>query len=113
MNVIHMHDQSLGTVSGSCRSVPIRSALSRTALVSGAAARRARAAEIEADIDHACELAALRPDTCSSAPERRSWDRRAWNRTIAEAVRQAQAHADELGMLRRQAAQLDRLVRVS
>ncbi len=70
MNVVHLHDRSLRTMPRSCRPLQIGSALSRTALASGAAERRARAAEIEADIDHACELAALRPETCSSAPER-------------------------------------------
>jgi hypothetical protein len=113
MNVVHLHDRGLCTIPGRCRLVQICSALSHTALASGAADRRARAAEIEADIDHACELAALGPQTCSSAPERRSWDRRAGDRYVAEAVRRVQAHADELETLRRQAAQLDRLVQVS
>jgi len=45
--------------------------LDRTALASAAAARRARAAEIEANIDHACETAALRADSCSSTAKRR------------------------------------------
>ena len=119
MSVVHLHDRGFRTMARSCRPLQIRSALSRTALASGAAERRARAAEIEADIDYACELAALGPETCLSAPERHSWDRRAWDRYVAEPVRQAHpslacsvAHAEELETLRRQAAQLDRLVQV-
>ncbi len=93
-------------------SVP-RFVLDRTAIATGAACRRARAKEIEAAMHHACERAALRSRSCWLSPDRRSWDRRAWDPYVAEAVRQAHARASELESLRREAAQLDRLLRAA
>ena len=118
MNIVYLRDHELRGPSGAMASPASQPVLDRTALATGAAVRRARAAAIEADIDHACEIAALRPDPCSSAAKRRDWDRRSWsgrtwNRYVAEAVRQAQAHAIELERLRREAAQLDRLLQLS
>jgi len=118
MNVVHLHDHDLRSASAAMSSLAVQPMLDRTALATGATERRARAAEIEADIDHACEAAALRPDLCSSTAKRRDWNRRSWSgrtwdRYVAEAVRQAQVHAAELERLRREAAQLDRLLQVS
>ena len=128
MNVVSPRDHDLRGASDALSSPAISPMLDRAALATGAAERRARAAAIEADIDHACEAAALRPHLCSSTAsrraydrsswERRSWDRRSWggrtwNRYVAEAVRQARTHAAELERLRREAAQLDRLLQAA
>ena len=118
MNVVTPHGHDLRGASGALSSPAVHPMLDRAVLATGAAERRARAAATEADIDHACEAAALRPDLCSSTAtcrdrDRRSWGGRTWNRYVAEAVRQAQAHAAELERLRREAAQLDRLLQVS
>ena len=87
--------------------------LVREALAHGAAARRARARAIEDDIDHACEMAALGSHRCLSAKTRDTWDKRTWARYLAEAVRQAHAHCHELDVLRQEAAQLERLARLT
>ncbi len=125
MNVVTPQGYDLGGASHAMSSPATWSVLDRAALASGAAQRRARAAAIEAEIDHACEAAALRPHPCPSTTtrrdydrDRRSWDRRrwggrTWDRYVAEAVRQAQVHAAELERLRCEAAQLDRLLQVS
>jgi len=76
MNVVCLHDHELR---GAMASPAVQPMLDRTALATGAAERRARAAEIEANIDHACETAALRPDPCSSTAKHRDWDRRSWS----------------------------------
>ena len=118
MNIVYLRDHELRGASGAMASPAVLPMLDRTALATGATERRARAAAIEADIDHACETAALRPDLCPSTAkhcdwDRRSWSGRTWDRYVAEAVRQAQNHAAELEKLRREAAQLDRLLQVS
>jgi len=112
MTIMFLQDHRRSTHDAPC-SRRGRSTLNRTALATATAARRARAEDIEADMGHACERAALEPDGCPSLPERRSWDRQTWDRYVVEAVRQAHAHAVELETLRRGAAQLDRLAGVS
>ncbi|NPD66293.1 hypothetical protein HN018_23605 (plasmid) [Lichenicola cladoniae] len=87
--------------------------LEREALAYGAATRRARARAIEDDIDHACEIAALGGHRRLSVLNRAAWDKRAWARYLAEAVRQAHAHCTELDGLRQEAAQLERLARIN
>jgi hypothetical protein len=87
--------------------------LEREALAYGAAARRARARAIEDDIDHACEMAAFGSHRCLPAQTRDAWDKRTWARYLAEAVRQAHAHCLELDVLRQEAAQLERLARIT
>ena len=80
------------------------------ALANSAASRRSRIQEIETDIDRACEREALRHHRRVSQ-RREAWDRQTWRRYVAEAVRQTQLHAPELGRLRREAAHLERLIR--
>lgn len=118
MNVVYLHDHELRSASAAMSSPGVQPRLDRTALATAAAERQARAAEIEADIGHACKVAALRPDLCSSTTKRHDWNRRSssgrtWDRYVAEAVRQAQARAAELETLHRETAQLDRLLEVS
>ena len=87
--------------------------LDRKAIATGAADRRARAEEIETEMDEACEQAALGTHLVLSSPDRRAWDSKTWGRYVAEAVRQARIHASALEGLRQEAAQLDRLLRAS
>ncbi len=88
-----------------------RFALNRQALAKGAVLRRACAEEIEDQIDHACETAALGNHTRLPPPDRSSWDSKTWGRYVAEAISQARRHGPEVECLRREAAQLDRLLR--
>ena len=113
MNVVTPQGHDPGGVPGAASSPAALSVLDRAALATGAAERRARAAAIETDIDHACEQAALAPKAPLAASEHRNWTQRAWRRHVAEAVRQANRHTVELETLRREAAQLDRLLQVS
>ena len=87
-----------------------RSILDRHALSVGAAQRRARAQEVEAEMDMACERAAVG----SSPPglQRNGWNRQMWDRYVTEAVNQARAHGPELQALWRDAARLERLAGV-
>ena len=84
-----------------------RSILDRHALSAGAAQRRARAQEIEAEMDMACERAAI--GSSPPALQRDSWNRQMWDRYVTEAVNQARAHGPELQALWRDAAHLKRL----
>jgi hypothetical protein len=89
------------------------SRLDRAALANGAASRRSRLRAIEAEIDHACERAAI--GNCASIRhhDRRQWDRRRWRSYIAEAVQQACIHAPELDALRQEVSQLERLIQAT
>ena len=84
-----------------------RSILDRHVLSVGAAQRRARAQEVEAEMDMACERAAIG----SSPPglQRDSWNRQMWDRYVTEAVNQARVHGPQLQALWRDAAHLERL----
>ena len=84
--------------------------LDRPALAAGAEHRRARLRRIEDAIERACEAAALEHAPRCLTRDRCTWDRRAWDRYVAEAVDQAGRHGTEIARLRRDAARLDRLV---
>jgi hypothetical protein len=88
---------------------PFSTGLSSAELVNGAANRRSRIQDIETDIDRACEREALRHRWPVSA-KREAWDQQTWRRYVAEAMRQIQLHASELGRLRREAVSFERLV---
>ena len=90
-----------------------RARLEREVLIHGASIRRERAQAIEDAIDHACEMAALGHHRCLSQQTRDTWDKRTWARYLAEAVRQAQIHCQELDALRQDAARLERLARLT
>ena len=87
----------------------VRLGLDRHALLLGATRRRARAQEIEAEMDIACERAAAGSNLPPHAGSRDAWTRPAWDRYVAEAVNQARARGDELHGLLRDADRLERL----
>jgi hypothetical protein len=99
-----------------CNHVGSRSATSPldcTALAIGAASRRSYLRTIEAEIDHACERAAIGNCAAIRHQDRQRWDRRKWRRYVAEAVQQAYIHASELDALRQEVSQLDRLIQAT
>lgn len=69
--------------------------------------RRARAQEIEAEMDQACERAAV--GSTPHRAERSTWNKQEWDRYISEAVQQSRARGAELQALWREATHLDRL----
>jgi hypothetical protein len=85
--------------------------LNRSALVAGAASCRLRVQTIEAEIEQACEHAALRGGLRRNSADRSDWDRRTWQRYLAEAVRQAHCRGTDLDALRTRASHLERLIR--
>jgi hypothetical protein len=85
----------------------------RTALANGAASRHSRLRAIEAEIDHACERAAIGNCAWIRHQDRQKWDRRRWRRYIAEAVQQAYIHPPELDGLRQEVSQLERLIQAT
>jgi hypothetical protein len=92
-------------------SQPTLPQLNRSALAAGAASCRLRVQMIEAEIEQACEHAALRGGFRRNNPDRSDWDRRTWKRYLAEAVRQAQCPGADLDALRTRASHLERLMR--
>lgn len=84
--------------------------LDRTALAAGAADRRQRMLDIDAEIDAACEMAAIGPNTLAALTDRTQWHGPTWHRYVDEAVHQARARAGELRGLRREAELLERLL---
>ena len=74
------------------------------------ASRQARLATLEAEINAACERAAMgaRSGT-SAAREREHWNRAAWHRYLAAAMRRETAHGPRLRRLRQEISQLERL----
>ncbi len=111
MNAMFFESENLVSPRRAASSRVTRFGLDQQAIAKGAALRRARAEEIEDQMDFACESAALGSHTGLLQPDRSSWDSRAWDRYVAEAVSQARQHGPELECLRREAAQLDRLLR--
>lgn len=96
------------TAMSDCRGASCgRPVLDRHRLSLGATQRRARAQEIEAEMDQACERAAV--GSTPHRAERSAWSRQVWDRHISEAVQQSRARGAELQALRREAAHLDRL----
>lgn len=111
MNVMSFGSENLDSPRCAASSQPTRFRLDRQAIAKGVAVRLARAEEIEDQMDHACETAALGSHTRLQLPDRSSWDSKTWDRYVAEAVSQARQHGPELDCLRQGAAQLDRLLR--
>ena len=87
--------------------------LDRAALAAGATDRRLRMHDIEAEIDAACEMAAIGPHTAPVLTDRAQWHGPAWHRYVGEAIHQARARAGELRALRRGAELLERLLDAS
>jgi hypothetical protein len=90
---------------------PTLQKLDRGALAAGAASYRLRVETIEAEIEHACERAALRGGLHRKSADRSDWDRRTWERYLAEAVRKAHYRGADLDALRTRASHLERLIR--
>lgn len=88
------------------------SKLDRAALLLGAATRKAQAEAMETDMAEACEAAAFGSRATLGPLHRRFWDQAACDRYVAEAVRQARTHAATIHRLRREAEQLERLLRM-
>jgi len=87
--------------------------LDRSAIWRGVTSRRARIREIEADIDFACESAAIGRVRHTETKARENWDEDAWRRYLAEAVHQARLCSTELNTLRQEASHLERLARIT
>ena len=85
--------------------------LSRQALDLQIARRRARLAELEAEMTAACEATALgmRPRT-SAGFERERWDRATWHRYLAAAMRLEAEFGPRIRRLRQEIGQLERLI---
>jgi hypothetical protein len=111
MNAMFFRSENLDSLRCAAPLQPARFRLDRQAIAKGAALRRARAEEIEDQMDHACETAALGRHTRLLPSDRSLWNGKTWDRYIAEAISQARQHGPELECLRREAAQLDRLLR--
>ena len=95
---------------GSCTLSAATHPLSQAALDWQIALRRTRLAALEAEMVAACEAAAigthrLRPATV----ERDHWDRPAWHRYLAAAMRLEGEYGPRMRHLRREIAQLERL----
>ena len=75
------------------------------------ASRRARLAELEAEMIAACEAAALgtRSRTRATA-ERKHWDRTTWHRYLAAAMRLEATYGPRMRRLRQEIGQLERLM---
>ena len=111
MNAMFFGSKNLDGQQDAVSSRITRFKLDRQAIARGAALRLARAEEIEDQMDHACESAALGSHTRLPPPDRSLWDSKTWDRYVAEAISQARQRGPELECLRREAAQLDRLLR--
>ena len=85
--------------------------LSRQALDVQIDRRRARLAELEAEMIAACEAAALgtRPQT-NAAPDRERWNRATWQRYLAAAMRLEAVYGPRMRRLRQEIGQLERLM---
>jgi len=84
--------------------------LSRQALDLQIALRRSRLGELEAQMIAACETAAIGAHVpCVARADRDHWDRAAWHRYLAAAMRLEATYGTRMRHLRRQIAQLERL----
>jgi hypothetical protein len=85
--------------------------LSRQVLDMEVQVRRARLAELEAEMIAACEAAArgARPRT-SAGFEREHWDRATWHRYLAAAMRLEAKFGPRMRRLRQEIGQLERLI---
>lgn len=85
--------------------------LDRQVLTLNIACRRARLAELEAEMIAACEAAALGyPTRASATPKRGQWDRTTWHRYLATAMRMEAAYGPRIRRLRQEIGQLERLI---
>jgi hypothetical protein len=85
--------------------------LNRQVLTLKIACRRARLAELEAEMIAACEAAAQGacPQTRATF-ERKHWDRTTWHRYLATAMRMEAAYGPRMRRLRQEIGQLERLI---
>jgi len=84
--------------------------LSRQALNLQIALRRSRLGELEAEMVAARETAVTGPHVpCVACADRDRWDRAAWHRYLATAMRLEATYGTRMRHLRRQIAQLERL----
>jgi|ERR1700722_4126431 hypothetical protein len=85
--------------------------LSRQMLDAQIARRRAWLASLEAEMIAACEAAArgVRPQP-SAGLERENWDRAAWHRYLAAAMRLEPDYGPRMRRLRQEIGQLERLM---
>ncbi len=75
------------------------------------ALRRARLADLEAQMAEACEAAAAKGDPWASLPgDRRGWDRAAWQRYLDAAMRLEGSYGPRMRRLRDDIARLERLL---
>ena len=90
---------------------PPSAILSRQVLDMQVLVRRARLAELEAEMIAACEAAAggARP-WASAGFEREHWDRAAWHRYLAAAMRLEPDYGPRMRRLRQEIGQLERLM---
>ena len=85
--------------------------LSRGALNRQIARRRARLAELEAEMIAACEAAALVTHSrTSEALDREHWNRATWHRYLAAAMRLEAAYGPRMRRLHQEIGQLERLL---
>lgn len=84
--------------------------LSREMICRAVAFRRARLAELEEQMVEACDTAAGRGDPMSAPPDRRRWDRAAWDRYLATAARLEGNYGPRMRRLRNDIARLERLL---
>jgi hypothetical protein len=98
----------LSSVGGATSPPPAR--LSRQRLDEQILRRRARLAELEAEMIAACEAAALgtRPRTCADF-ERTHWERTTWYRYLAAAMRLEPDYGRRMRRLCQEIGQLERL----
>jgi hypothetical protein len=75
------------------------------------ACRRARRAELEAEMIAACEAAARGyPSRASARSNQVRWDRAAWHRYLATAMRMEAAYGPRMRRLRQEIGQFERLM---
>ena len=97
--------------SGGVAKAPPPIILSRQALDVQIDRRRARLAELEAEMIAACEAAALGARPSSSASfERERWSRSTWQRYVAAAMRLEAVYGPRMRRLRQEIGQLERLM---
>jgi hypothetical protein len=85
--------------------------LNRQMLMPKIVHRRARLAELETEMVAACEAAALGERSQTGATSRRGhWDRTAWHRYLATAMRLEATYGPPMRRLRQEIGQLERLI---
>jgi hypothetical protein len=84
--------------------------LSRRALNGQIARRRARLADLEAEMIAACEAALVTHSRTSEALDREHWNRATWHRYLAAAMRLEAAYGPRMRRLHQEIGQLERLL---